>query len=693
MRCVIESLEQRRLLAVTFSTLAKLNGSDGSSPFAGVIVDAAHDLFGVASAGGANHDGTIYEVVAGSSTATVLATFNGSNGAQPSGGLIRDAAGDLFGTTTAGGTNGSGTIFKLVAGAHTPTTLVNLNGTNGDGPDGNLVADGAGNFYGTTRTGGANSSGTIFKLAAGTHAFSTLASFEVGSNGYYPTGTLLVDSSGNLFGTTYYGGADNGGNVFELHAGSHTPTELAEFSTLNPANGQQPRGGLVADSSGNLYGTTDSGGNFGDGVIYKVAEGTHALSVIYNFDDGNNGGFPEDSLLMDAAGNLFGTTNDGGASNGFGTVFKLARGGTTPTTLVTFNGSSNGAAPWAGLFADASGNLFGTTSGSSTASGDKNGTVFELSGSGFVVPSTVRITVTAPAAQAAVAGPAKLFTLGSFAQTGGATAPYSIDVHWGDGSADTVFSQSSVGTITAKSHTFTKATADSVSVTVTDARGHRSNTGSFTVTVSAAAAAKLVFTTQPTNTQAGKAIMPAIVVDVEDAFGNVVTTSSASITLGIKTGPSGAAALTGTTTLAAHNGVASLSGIVLKTAGAYTLKGVGGLLAQAASSSFTITPASASKLVFVKQPSNISANHAISPAVKLAVEDAFGNVVTSNTSRVTLSIASSPRGGALSGVDALNAVAGIATFSDLLLNPGGTYTLKAVDGVLTGATSHSFTVV
>ena len=356
------------------TTVATFNGNNGSNPEAGLIADAAGNLYGTTFSGGTAGDGTVFEVAAGTHDLTALATFNGNNGQFPEAGLLADAAGNLYGTTEWGGTAGDGTVFEVAAGTHALTTLATFNGNNGAYPWAGLIADAAGNLYGATSEGGTADDGTVFEVAAGTHALSTLATFN-GNNGEYPDG-LIADAAGNLYGTTLEGGTAGDGTVFEVAAGTHALTTLATF---NGNNGEDPQAGLIADAAGNLYGTTFSGGTASDGTVFEVAAGTRALTTVATFN-GNNGSNPEAGLIADAAGNLYGTTVWGGTA-GDGTVFEVAAGTHALTTLATFNGN-NGEHPDAGLIADAAGNLYGTTSKGGTAG---VGTVFELTGSGFAV--------------------------------------------------------------------------------------------------------------------------------------------------------------------------------------------------------------------------------------------------------------------------------------------------------------------
>jgi uncharacterized repeat protein (TIGR03803 family) len=300
----------------SITTLTSFDNANGAFPEGRLLIDSAGNLYGTTSAGGANGDGTVFELQSGSHSVATLGTFNGSNGAAPAAGLIRDSAGDLFGATSSGGdANGDGTVFEIVNGSNTITTLVQFNGADGSGPLGEMVMDSQGNLYGTTTAGGANGNGTIFKIASG--SLTTLASFN-GTNGDSPQGALLRDSGGDLFGTTYDGGAFDDGTVFELASGSSTITTLVSF---NGTNGANPISGVVMDNNGDLFGTTSSGGDAnGDGTVFEIAQGTDTITTLALLNSGNGSG--PNGLLIDSSGDLFGTTSNGGA-DGYGVVFEL----------------------------------------------------------------------------------------------------------------------------------------------------------------------------------------------------------------------------------------------------------------------------------------------------------------------------------------------------------------------------------
>jgi uncharacterized repeat protein (TIGR03803 family) len=347
----------------TINTLASFNATKGSGPDAGLIMDDSGNLYGTASGGGVSDVGTVFELAKGSGAITTLAYFNQTNAVQLSG-LIMDDSGNLYGTAMFGGASNDGTVFELAKGSSTLTILASFNGTNGSNPSG-LIMDGNGNLYGTTANAGRG--GTIFELAKGSSTLTTLASFN-GTNGSEPS-SLIMDGSGNLYGTTSAGGASEGGTIFELAKGSSTITTLASFNSTNGSVSS-----LIMDGSGNLYGTTGGGGASNEGTIFELAKGSTTITILASFN-GTNGLYPHAGLVMDGNGNLYGTTSGGlNGASGVGTVFELAKGSSTITTLASFNGA-NGLDPEAGLILDGSGNLYGTTIGGGPADW---GTIFEV---------------------------------------------------------------------------------------------------------------------------------------------------------------------------------------------------------------------------------------------------------------------------------------------------------------------------
>ena len=357
--------------AIALATVSPFGGSTYQSEN-GIVMDAAGNVFGTLGGGyypGVGN-GSVYEIAQGSSVITLLASFNGTNGGVPMSGLTLDSAGNLFGTTASGGANNDGVVFEVVQGSGTITPLASFTGSNGADPQAALIFDASGNLFGTTGTGGASGDGTVFEIAKGSAVITTLASFS-GGNGIFPRAALTLDSNGNLYGTTYRGGDNNDGTLFEVAAGSNAITTLVSF---NGANGANPMSALTLDSSGNLFGTTSGGGDAqGDGTVFEIPQGTTTLNAIFAFD-GANGKQPQSSLLIDPAGNLYGTLA-AGSSGASGSIFEIVAGTHAFITLMPFN-NADGSLPSGGIVRDSNGNIFGTTVYGGLIG---NGALFELS--------------------------------------------------------------------------------------------------------------------------------------------------------------------------------------------------------------------------------------------------------------------------------------------------------------------------
>lgn len=297
-------------------------GSDGASPDAPPVADKAGNLYGTTYYGGASNAGTVYEV-ASDGTESVLYSFTGGNdGANPVSSLMVDGAGNLYGTTPYGGSNGLGVVFELSPGGAETVLHTFAGGGDAAFPYAGLIEDAAGNFYGTGSSGGANGYGAVFEIAAG-GAESVLYSFAGGSDGFIPNSGLTRDKSGNLYGTTYEGGTGNCGGgcgtVFEVAAGGGE-TVLHDFAG-GTTDGAYPYAGVVFDKAGNLYSTAYEGGAYGYGIVFKLApDGTETL--LHSFSGGNDGGNPDANLVANRKGVLYSTAAGGGA-NGDGTVFRL----------------------------------------------------------------------------------------------------------------------------------------------------------------------------------------------------------------------------------------------------------------------------------------------------------------------------------------------------------------------------------
>jgi uncharacterized repeat protein (TIGR03803 family) len=344
--------------------------ADGVDPTAGVIGDSDGNLYGTTTSGGTAGHGVVYKLDS-TGHETVLYTFTGgADGGDPGAGVIRDSAGNLFGTTSAGGdlacgfSAGCGVVFK-VGPTGTETVLHRFTGgADGGYPYAGVIRDSAGNLYGTTSQGGPNGQGVVFKLDTAGHE-TALYSFTGGADGGYPNAGVIRDSSGNLYGTTNLGGTD-WGVVYKLDAAGQ---ETVLYSFRGGADGGEPNAGVVRDSGGNLYGTTLLGGNTvacppspilagGCGVVYKLDSTGHE-TVLYAFTGGADGGNPTAGVIRDSAGNLYGTTPDGFTGTD-GVVYKLDAAG-HETVLYGFTGGNDGSAPFAGVIRNSAGNLYGTT--------------------------------------------------------------------------------------------------------------------------------------------------------------------------------------------------------------------------------------------------------------------------------------------------------------------------------------------
>lgn len=327
--------------------------------------------------------------------------YQSTKGANPNAGLIRDAAGNLYGTTMLGGAFNRGTVFELspkAGGGWTDKVLHSFKGQQkGDGTDpwGALIFDRAGNLYGTASGGGTCGWGIAFELVAQTNGSwkeEVLHSFGCGSDGAEPLTGLTLDAAGNLYGTTYYGGSSSCndgygtgcGVVFELTpqaGGGWSETVLYNFSASG-GDGNYPEGNVIVDSAGHLYGSTSAGGTYTFGTAFELLPGSGGIwteQIIHSFN-GNDGSYPVGNLIFDGAGNLYGTTT-GNIPNG-STVFELVlnqRGGWTTKVLHYFNISGDGVYPQAGVIFDKAGNLYGTTlGGGSDTCYVGCGVVFEL---------------------------------------------------------------------------------------------------------------------------------------------------------------------------------------------------------------------------------------------------------------------------------------------------------------------------
>ena len=315
--------------AWTFNTLFRLISPGVARPYypwSGVVFGPDGALYGTTNGGGLGY-GTVYRVDLDndcesspySPTGSIIYEFQGgSDGARPGlGNVVFDSAGNLYGTTIGGGSSDDGTVYELSPsnGGWTKKVLHRFSaGTDGQDPYGPVVFDTAGNLYGTTAAGGLWSAGTVYELTPSGSGWqeSILFNFQNNNqNGYYPLGGLIFDSAGNLYGTTYYGETGGAGTVFELSPSSGG----WNFNLLHTFSGQQggPEFSLAMDRSGALYGTTYGGGNYGWGQVFQLTphNGSWDFTSLHRFTGGADGQKPNGPTL-DAAGNLYGTTIEGG---------------------------------------------------------------------------------------------------------------------------------------------------------------------------------------------------------------------------------------------------------------------------------------------------------------------------------------------------------------------------------------------
>jgi uncharacterized repeat protein (TIGR03803 family) len=372
-------------LTTLYSFCSQSGCPDGYYPEAGLVQATNGDLYGTTS-GFPYGYGTVFKITPGG-TLTTLYSFcsqtNCTDGDGPDAGLVQAANGNFYGTTQGGGANNGGTVFKITSGG-TLTTVYRFCSqsgcTDGGEPYAGLVQAANGDLYGTTYGGGANDRGTVFKITpSGT--LTTLYRFcpQNGcTDGAGPEAGLVQAANGDLYGTTANGGPNGYGTVFKITP-SGTLTTLHTFCSQgvypNCTDGYSPYAGLVQAANGDFYGTTCCGGATGDGTVFKITP-SGTLTTLHSFNR-TDGGSPYAGLVQAADGDFYGTTVYGGANN-YGTVFKIASGGTL-TTLYSFcsqSGCTDGRSPYAGLVQDTNGDFYGTTF---EGGSNNDGTVFRLS--------------------------------------------------------------------------------------------------------------------------------------------------------------------------------------------------------------------------------------------------------------------------------------------------------------------------
>ena len=362
--------------ASTETTLYSFTDTSGAQPMAGVTRDKAGNLYGTATYGGSGY-GTVFKLAPDGTETTLHSFTGGSDGKSPYGAVILDQKGNVYGTASYGGAEGYGDVYKIAANGRFSVLYSFTGGNDGSSPESPLFRDKAGDLFGTAKNRGGSGYGTVFKLAPdGTET--TLYSFTGRSDGAYPIAGLVQDKAGNVYGTASYGGAEGYGDVYKIAANG---TFSVLYSFTGGSDGANPSSNVIVDKSGNLYGTTPDGGSASEGVVFEIAtNGTE--SILHTFTGRSDGGFPGGGLVMGKKHTLYGTTLVGGvaagctAGAGCGTIFSLGLKKGTEKVLYAFTGESSDGANPGPLTLDKQTDIF---YGSAQYGGAKNfGTVFEF---------------------------------------------------------------------------------------------------------------------------------------------------------------------------------------------------------------------------------------------------------------------------------------------------------------------------
>lgn len=382
--------------AQTFQVLHRFRSSlgGGGNPYAGLTIAANGTFYGTTSTGGTHDYGTVFKFAqagTGWLLTPIYSFSSGSDGFSPTSRVVFGPDGSLYGNTPVGGNSspncdsGCGTVFQLqppLSGCKTPlcswrkTTIYSFSGTDGGYPEGDVVFDAAGNIYGVTQVGGQYDAGVAYKLSRSGDGWTDQALHQFVWPVKSPSSGVTLDRAGNLYGTVTVDSYGHGG-VYELTASGELTT-LYEFQ--EGTDGGYPRTGLIFDSAGNLYGSTPLFGANGGGTIFELSPSGDGWTFSLLYSLSGNGGGPAAPLVMDHAGNLYGTNLADGAY-GYGSVFKLTPGiaGWTYTSLHDFD-YDDGAAPMSTVVFDSQGNLYGTTAagGSSYGCGQGCGVIWEI---------------------------------------------------------------------------------------------------------------------------------------------------------------------------------------------------------------------------------------------------------------------------------------------------------------------------
>jgi uncharacterized repeat protein (TIGR03803 family) len=601
----------------TITVLASFSGDNGSSPNGGLVIDSQNTLYGTCASGGANNDGTVWKFTQNSGAISVLGSFSTATAAGPSGQIYVDGSGDIFGTTQGNPEAQAGSIWEYNASNQTLTALVlfTAGSDNGANPHGGLISDGNGNFYGTTFNGGTFDDGVVWKYHLGDSNVTVLTDFDGSTNGGNPEGGLARDSAGDLFGTSQGNvNTSTDSNVWELPANSNTITSFGFFAQHSPIFfGGAPAGAVILDSNGNLFGTASFGGATNQGEVFEVPDATSSpgagtLKTVFSFSFAGAHD-PTSSVVLDSQGNIFGTTTLGGTKNN-GTIFKLLAPGNIPSThlafttqptntqangvfsgnvIVTIEGAGNQTAAFddsAVTIALAKGTdaLGGTTTvnavdGVATFTGlslgstgtftikATDGSLTSATSHPFMVPLTPQMSIAQEPGD--VAAGAKMTMpvavnlkdqFGNLLTTNHSVMKLSIASGATGGKLLGATAVVTGGVATFKSLVIDKAGA--YTLNISDGKISGLTTTAFNV--SAAAASKMVFLTQPASTTANTPF--GVQVELVDAFGNVAVADTSQVTLALKVHPA-SAVLAGTLTEPVSNGIATFTGLSIGTTG------------------------------------------------------------------------------------------------------------------------------
>jgi len=383
---VVGAIAWPRVEAQTFQRVYSFKvGTDGANPVAGLTIDAAGNLYGTTTSGGDSGNGTVFKVNS-KGIETVLHSFaGGADGANPEAGLLLVGT-NLYGATTEGGSGGRGTVFEVTTAGKETMLHLFTSAAQGTHPQGRLATDVAGNLYGTTSAGGKTGRGVVFKLtrpatAGGVWTEQVLYSFATGGDGATPVAGVGFDKAGNLYGTTSAGGKYGYGTVFQLTPSTSGWKETILHSFQMQTDGGVPYAGLVVDSSGNVYGAATEGGGGGSdggGTVFELTPSSvgWTFKTLYKLPGWSSSPSGSFRNLLLVSGKIYATTHCDGNNNA-GTVYELTPAGNTwkYRSLHVFTGGQDGLYSFTSPVLDAQGNLYGTTQQGGAYG---NGVVFKI---------------------------------------------------------------------------------------------------------------------------------------------------------------------------------------------------------------------------------------------------------------------------------------------------------------------------